>query len=119
MRDISHRLARRRSRFAAPEDPVRRRLRWAWLAVALWLVWIGLLSEHSLWRFARLGSDNARATGELTRTREKVARLEAERGDPERMRERGEKTLRERGGMARKGEIIYQIDDVVPAPPAH
>jgi cell division protein FtsB len=119
MRDISHRLARRRSRFAAPEDPVRRRLRWAWLAVALWLLWIGLFSEHSIWRFARLGRDNSRATSELARTRERVARLEAERSDPQRMRERGEKALRENGGMARKGEIIYQVDDVVPPAPSH
>ncbi len=115
MRDISHRLARRRSPFAAAEDPVRRRLRWAWLAGALWLVWIGLLSDHSVWRLARLGVEDARTTRELANARAEVERLESERKDPQRMRELGEKVLRERGGMAQPGEIIYRVDETVPA----
>lgn len=115
MRDISHRLARRRSPFASAEDPVRRRLRWAWLAGALWLVWIGLLSDHSVWRLARLGAEQARTTRELAQARTEVDLLERERRDPARMRELGEKVLRERGGMAQSGEIIYRVDETVPA----
>ncbi len=116
MRDISSRLARHRSRYAAPDDPVRRQLRWAWVAGALWLVWIAFLSDHSLWRLIRIGHEDGRASHELARTRAEVARLEAERGDPRLVRERGEKALRERAGMAQHGEIIYRIDDAPPAP---
>lgn len=115
MSDISRRLGRYRlSRYAAPVDLVRRRLRWAWLAGALWVVWLALLSDHSVWRLARLAAENARTTRELARTRADVARLEAERDDPQRMRERGEKALREQAGMAQRGEIIYRIDDATP-----
>ena len=94
--------------------------RQAWLAAALWLVWLVALSDHSLWRLVRLGHENAVATRELARTRSEVARLEGERDDPKIMRERGEKALRERAGMAQKGEIIYRIDDAPPTlePPA-
>jgi cell division protein FtsB len=115
MRDISHRLSRRRSPFATAEDPVRRRLRWAWVAGVLWLVWIGLLSDHSVWRLARLGVEHTRTTSELAQARAEVERLERERRDPAVMRELGEKVLRERGGMAQPGEIIYRVDDTVPA----
>ncbi len=115
MRDISDRLGRYRlGRYATPVDPVRRRLRWAWLAGGLWLVWFVLLSDHSVWRLARLGRESARVAHDLEVARAEVARLEAERADPRVMRERGEKVLRERGGMAQPGEIIYRVDDQTP-----
>jgi cell division protein FtsB len=111
MRDIDRRIRRYRlARYALPDDPVRRRLRWAWLAGALWLVWIGLFSDHSVLRLAGLGHDHARTERDLERTRAEVTRLEAELRDPRRMRERGEKVLREDAGMAAPGEIIYRID---------
>lgn len=110
MGNIDSRLRRYRlSRYAPPADPLRKGLRWGWIALALWLVWIGLLSDHSLWRIWRLGHDNARAEKELTQTRAEVARLDAELNNPATQRELAERALRERTGMARPGEIIYRI----------
>jgi len=110
MRDIGSRLRRYRlSRYALPVDPIRRRLRWGWIALALWLVWIGFASDHSLWRIWQLGRENARAERDLHRTQESMARLESELANPESSRELAEKALRERTGMARPGEIIYRI----------
>ena len=113
MQDIGTRLKRYRlSRYAPPEDPLRRKLRWGWIALGLWLVWIGLLSDHSLWRIWRLTRDNAHAESDLRRTQESVSRLESQLDNPETSREQAERVLRERTGMARPGEIIYRIRSV-------
>jgi cell division protein FtsB len=115
MRDISSRLNRYRlSRYAPPVDPVRRRLRWAWVLGALWLAWIGLVSDHSLLRIWLLGRDNARARTELERVRAETAQLDAQVKDPRASRELAEHALRERNGMARPGEIVYRIRSMSP-----
>jgi len=108
MRDIQTRLLRYRlSRYAAP-DPLRR-LRWVWVIVALWLAWVGLLSDHSLIHIWRLDRENTAARRELETLRAEIARLDAELADPEAGRLRAEHWLRERDGMARPKEIIYRI----------
>ena len=110
MQDIGTRLKRYRlSRYAPPEDPLRRKLRWGWIALGLWLVWIGLLSDHSLWRIWRLGHERAQAEQDLQRTKSAVDRLDAELGNPATQRELAERALREKTGMARPGEIVYRI----------
>jgi cell division protein FtsB len=114
MRDIDRRLRRYRlSRYATPDDAVRRRLRWVWLAGLLWLAWIGLFSDHSVWRWLRLGREHARTTQELARTEAETRRLEHDLEDPRLARERAEKALREEAGMAGQDEIVYRVDDVV------
>lgn len=114
MSDLVRRLERHRSRFAGPEDRVRRRLRWAWLFAALWLVWVGFVSEHSLWRIWSLSRDNAAARHELRRVEADLARLEADAHDPRARRDQVEREARE-NGMARPGEIIYRIQSDVPS----
>src|SRR5262249_34892230 len=110
MRDIGSRLQRYRlSRYAPPSDPVRRGLRWGWIVLALWLLWITVLSDHSLLRLWRVSRENSRAEQELVRARGSVARLESEMENPENNRELAERVLRERTGMARPGEIVYRI----------
>ncbi|MEO5616387.1 MAG: septum formation initiator family protein [Candidatus Eisenbacteria bacterium] len=110
MRDIGTRLRRYRlSRYAPPTDPLRRGLRWGWVALALWLIWIGALSDHSLWRIWSLSRENAQAEQELQSTRASVERLDAELTNPDSQREQAERALRERTGMARPGEIVYRI----------
>ncbi len=110
MRDIGNRLRRYRlSRYAPPTDPLRRGLRWGWVAIALWLIWIGVLSDHSLWRIWSLSRENARAERELSATRAEVERLDRELTDPRTQRELAERALREKTGMARPGEIVYRI----------
>jgi cell division protein FtsB len=110
MRDIGIRIQRYRlSRYAPPEDRVRRGLRWAWLAGALWLVWIGFVSEHNLVRLRRLSDERQRSEARLQQLNSEVARLNAQRRDPAAQRSLAEHALREKSGMAKPGEIIYQI----------
>ena len=110
MRDISSRLRRHRlSRYAPPSDPLRKGLRWGWVALGLWLIWIGVLSDHSLWRIWSLSRENLRTENALQVTRAEVERLDAELTNPETQRELAERALREKTGMARPGEIVYRI----------
>jgi cell division protein FtsB len=110
MRDIGSRLQRYRlSRYAPPTDPVRRGLRWGWVLLGLWLIWIGFVSDHSLWRIWRLSGENTRAEHELHRAQTAVAQLESEVENPRTNRNLAERMLRERTGMARPGEIVYRI----------
>ena len=110
MRDITRRLQRHRlRRYAAPEDPIRRRLPWVWIVVAVWALWVGVISEHSLYRIWRLDREQHQVARDLQRLQGDIARLEAESRDPRAVRRRAETTLRERDGMAQPGEIIYRI----------
>ena len=110
MRDIGTRIQRYRlSRYAAPEDRVRRGLRWAWLVGALWLVWVGFVSEHNFVRLQQLSHERRLSEERLQRLRGEVARLDAQQRDPAAQRLLAEHALREKSGMARPGEIIYQI----------
>ena len=115
MRDIGTRIQRYRlSRYALPEDRVRRTLRWAWLAGALWLVWIGFVSEHNLMRLRQLSRERQRSEATLQQLNSEVARLDAQQRDPAAQRSLAEHALREKSGMAKPGEIIYQIRTVDP-----
>jgi cell division protein FtsB len=110
MRDIGTRIQRYRlSRYAPPEDCVRRGLRWAWLVGALWLVWVGFVSEHNFMRLQQLAREARHSEAELRQLHGEVARLDAEERDPAARRLLAEHALRERSGMARPGEIIYRI----------
>ena len=109
MSDIDSRLRRHRlSRYAPPPDPLHRGLRLGWVALGLWLVWIAVLSDHSLWRIWRLGREHAQTEQDLQRTRREVDRLDAELNNPATQREQAESALR-RTGMAGPGEIVYRI----------
>lgn len=110
MRDISGRLRRRRlSRFAPPDDPIRRRLHWAWWGLALWLLWACVLSDHSFYRLWQTRLEGERVAAELEATRHEVERLDRELEDEAAARGLAERVLRERNGMARPGEIVYRI----------
>ncbi len=110
MRDIGTRIQRYRlSRYAPPEDRVRRNLRWAWLAGALWLVWVGFVSEHNLMRLRQLSRECQRSEATLQRLNSEIARLDAQQRDPAAQRSLAEHALREKSGMAKPDEIIYQI----------
>jgi cell division protein FtsB len=110
MRDIGTRIQRYRlSRYAPPEDHVRRGLRWAWLVGALWLVWVGFVSDRNLVRLRQLSHERQRSEDRLQQLNGEVARLDAQQRDPAARRLQAEHALREKSGMARPGEIIYQI----------
>ena len=109
MRDIGDRIQRYRlSRYAPQIDRVRRRLRWAWIVGVLWLVWVGFVSEHSFYRIWQLDREKQLDRRELARLAAESEQLEREASDPRRRRVAAEAYLREKAGMARPGEIIYQ-----------
>jgi cell division protein FtsB len=112
MRDIGSRIQRYRlSRYAAPENRVRRRLRWVWLVGGLWLVWVAVLSDHSFWRLWQMSRERARMGRELQDANRDLAKLSHQTLDPEARRLAAEHALRENMMMTRKGEIIYRIED--------
>lgn len=112
MRDIERRIRRYRlGRYGADGAPVLRRLRWIWLVALAWVVWAGLLSEHSFFRLWRMERENQRMGAERVQVRAEIQQLDRERNDAELKRERTERLLRERAGMARPGEIVYRIRD--------
>ena len=114
MRDIGRRIQRYRlSRYRAPQGGIPRPPRWAWLLAALWLAYIGVISERSLYRIWRMGDENAKAQRELARVREEITRLDKEARDPKSALRDAERALR-REGFARKGEVVYRIESAVP-----
>ena len=109
MRDIGTRIQRYRlSRYAPPVDRVRRRLRWAWAVGALWLVWVGFVSDHNFYRIWRLSREDQADRSEIARLGTQSDQLEREASDPRLRRRAAEAYLREQAGMARPGEIVYQ-----------
>ncbi|HYM81311.1 MAG TPA: septum formation initiator family protein [Candidatus Limnocylindria bacterium] len=115
MRDIGQRIRRYRlSRYAVSEPRARFRFRWAYPLLALWLVYVGVLSEHSLVRIWRMSRDNAQAVTELDRLQSEIDRLGHELRDPAARKAGGERALRERVRYARPGEIIYSIEEAPP-----
>ena len=110
MRDIGSRIQRYRlSRYALPVDHVGSKLRWAWLLAALWLVWVGFVSEHNFYRLLQLSREQSHSRAQLAAINSEVARLTAQVNDPATRRRTAEDEARKRG-MARKGEIVYRID---------
>jgi hypothetical protein len=114
MRDIGRRIQRYRlSRYRTPQGAFPRPPRWVWLVAALWLAYVGVISERSLYRIWRMGDEDARARRELIRVREEIVRLDKEARDPRSRMRDAERTLR-REGFARAGEVIYRIEEGVP-----
>lgn len=110
MRDTASRIQRYRlSRYGSPQAPLGRRTRWLWPLLAVWTVWIGVVSEHSLLRLARLSAEQKRMKTELLSVQQEIERLDREMDDPKARRALGEKALRERSGWGRADEIIYRI----------
>jgi len=109
MRDIGIRIQRYRlSRYASPIDRIRRRLRWAWVIGALWLIWVGVVSDHNGYRIWQLSREERLNRQEIARLAAQSDRLEREVSDPRLRRKAAEAYLREQAGMARRDEIIYQ-----------
>ena len=110
MRDIGARIRRYRlTRYASRHGSILSQLRWVWPFLLLWVAYMGLFSEHSLWRLWQLSREGSRMRAELATTRQELERIEAKMNDPKARREQGEHILRERNGWAKPGEIIYRI----------
>jgi cell division protein FtsB len=115
MRDIGARIRRYRlSRYARTDGRWASRFRWAWPVLGAWLLYIGVLSEHSMLRIWSLSRQNASAVRGLDSLKTEIARLDYELRDPKAQRVRAEHVLREQIRYARPGEIVYTIEDAPP-----
>ena len=113
MRDIGRRIQRYRLARYAPS----RRLyvpRWAWIALVVWALWAGFVSDHSFYQLWRLERNSAREHTNLDRTRLELQSLERQTRDPRVRLSEAERHLREEDGWSRPNEIIYRIDDGPP-----
>jgi cell division protein FtsB len=109
VRDIGARIQRYRlSRYGNLYGRPRR-MAWIWPLLGLWMIYAGLLGEHSWFHIWRLGRESEQLRRELTTTRAELDQLEHQLHDAGARREIGEKVLRERNGFAGPGEIIYRI----------
>ena len=112
-RDITGRVLGRPLRSPYGYGGTPSRAPWLWLLPAAWLLWAGVLSDHSWWRISLLRHELATARAELQRVNDETARLNARLADPREKAEHAEGTLRAQG-MARPGEIIYRFDSARP-----
>lgn len=111
-RDITRRVLSRplRSPFApGGGDPTRGR--WIWVAAAAWLLWVTVISDHSLWRIAQLKRELGGAERELSRVTAESQEIQASLEDPVARREQAERVLRLEQGWSRPGEIIYRVEE--------
>ena len=110
MRDIGRKIQRYRlSRYGGSSRAFP--LRWLWVALGAWLLWAGVVSDHSFYQLWKLQREKDRRQKALAVTREELQDLERRTTDPTLQREEAERLLRELNGMAKPGEIIYRIDD--------
>lgn len=115
MRDIGNRIGRYRlGRYAPPDSPRGRRLRWILAGLLVWLAWASFGSDHSFYRVWRLEREQVQAQRTLERLRREQESLDQETDSPEARRSLAERMLRENSGMARPGEIVYRIQGGVP-----
>jgi len=111
MRDIGRRIQRYRLSRYAREDERRLHIpRWVWAVLAAWLVWAGVLSDHSFFALWRLHRTYDREQSQLRTARAEITRLDAAAKDAGERRKDAERRLREDEGYARPGEIIFRID---------
>ncbi len=82
--------------------------RWLLIGLAVWALWVGVLSDHSLWRIAQLKHDLANAKSETQRIQLETQALDERVADPRAKREHAE-TLQRRNGWAMPGEIVYRF----------
>ena len=110
MRDIGRRIQRYRlSRYAQAE---RRRIpNWAWLALGAWILWAGLVSDHSFVQLLRVERLSHHERERLAETQASLANANELARNPEARKLEAEKRLREDEGWSRTEEIIFRIDD--------
>ena len=90
--------------------------RWFWLIAGVWLAWVLVVSEHSVWRISQLKHEIAQAEADGRKLRQDTARLQAQLSDPEAKQFRAEEIARTQHGWAAPGEIVYKFRGGGPKP---
>lgn len=114
MKDITRRLARHPSAYGPPRGPWARLRRMLLIGLGVWLVWAGLLSEHSLLRLWQVSRQNARVERDARAVQAEAERIGRQLRDPDEKRALAEQVLREEHGLARKDERVYRVDGSAP-----
>ena len=115
MRDIGRRIqSRRLTRYAHARAP--RLALWIWLALGAWILYAGLLSNHSFYQLWRVQRISRREQARLLETQTALRHLDRQARDGNERKRIAERMLREQEGWSRPGEIIYRIDDRTAAP---
>jgi hypothetical protein len=117
MRDIGRRIQRYRlSRYATA-----RRVslpKWAWIALGAWLLWAGVVSDHSFYQLWRIERAGVRERSTLRKAQGELSRYDRLAHDPRAQQQEAETHLREDEGWSRPDEILFRIDERgTPAPP--
>ena len=107
-KDITGRVLRRPLQSPYVPGGGRRWLRWVLLGVSAWLLYVSVLSDHSLWRILQLKREIAASDAEVKRVQAESRRLEARLDDPRTRQDHAEEVLRSQG-FARPGEIVYRL----------
>ena len=89
--------------------------RWFWLVAGLWLAWVTVISDHSLWRISRLRREIAAADREAARLKSDSEALNRQVSDPAARRFRAEEIARTQHGWAAPGELVYRFRGMAPA----
>jgi cell division protein FtsB len=110
MRDRSRRF------FARPLTPrsgglLSRVPRWIWFALGGYLLYVGLLSDHSLLHILQLKGRLNRLEHETRQVDAETADLKSRNADAESRRFRAEEIARTQHGWAADGEIVYRFRD--------
>jgi len=119
MRDITRRLARHPSAYGPPQGPWARLRRVIAIGLGLWLLWAGLVSDHSLIRLWQVGHRDVQVAAEARTVQAEAERIDHQLRDPGQRRDLAETVLREEHGLARAGEQVYRVDGSAPDSSTH
>ena len=114
-RDRSRRFFARALEARGPGGRARRIPHWFWLVAGVWLAWVTVLSDHSLWRIAQLKREIASSEREAERLKQDTEQLERQVRDPEARKFGAEEIARTQHGWAAPGELVYRFRGSEPA----
>jgi len=117
-KDITGRVLRRPLQSPYVTGAGRHWLRWVLLGVSAWLLYVSVLSDHSLWRILQLKREISASDAEVKHVQAEARRLEARLDDPRTRHDHAEEVLRTQG-FARPGEIVYRLGGTVADSSAH
>jgi cell division protein FtsB len=83
--------------------------RWVWFALGGYLVYVLLLSDHSILQIMKLQHRLGRLQQEVKRVDAETAELKSRDADPEARRFRAEEIARTKQGWSAEGEIVYRF----------